>query len=89
MSSRFDEIYARSLNDPHGFWAEAAEDVHWYKRWDTVLDDSKPPFYRWYVGGETNTCYNAVDRHVEAGRGAQNAFIYDSPVTGGVQRKIT
>lgn len=89
MSSRFDEIYARSLNDPHGFWADAAEDVHWYKRWDTVLDDSKPPFYRWYVGGETNTCYNAVDRHVEAGRGAQNAFIYDSPVTGGVQRKIT
>jgi propionyl-CoA synthetase len=89
MSSRFDEIYARSIADPQGFWAEAAEDIHWYKRWDKVLDDSKPPFYRWFVGAETNTCYNAVDRHVADGRGDQYAFIYDSPVTGGVQRKIT
>ncbi len=89
MAGKFDEIYARSINDPEGFWAEAAEDVHWYKRWDKVLDDSNPPFYRWFPGAETNTCYNAVDRHVEAGRGAQNAIIYDSPITGGVQRKIT
>jgi propionyl-CoA synthetase len=89
MAGKFDEIYARSINDPEGFWAEAAEDVHWYKRWDKVLDDSNPPFYRWFSGAETNTCYNAVDRHVEAGRGAQNAIIYDSPITGGVQRKIT
>jgi len=89
MSSRFDEIYARSIKDPEGFWAEAAEDIHWYKRWDTVLDSSNPPFYRWFVGAETNTCYNAVDRHVEAGRGDQYAFIYDSPITGGTQRKIT
>jgi propionyl-CoA synthetase len=89
MSSRFDEIYARSIADPQGFWAEAAEDIHWYKRWDKVLDDSKPPFYRWFVGAETNTCYNAVDRHVADGRGEQYAFIYDSPVTGGAQRTIT
>lgn len=89
MAGKFDEIYARSINDPEGFWAEAAEDVHWYKRWDKVLDDSNPPFYRWFPGAETNTCYNAVDRHVEAGRGDQNAIIYDSPITGGVQRKIT
>jgi propionyl-CoA synthetase len=89
MSSRFDKIYARSIEDPEGFWADVAEDIHWYKRWDKVLDDSNPPFYRWFVGGETNTCYNAVDRHVEAGRGDQHALIYDSPITGGTQRKIT
>jgi propionyl-CoA synthetase len=89
MSSRFDKIYARSIADPQGFWAEAAEDIHWYKRWDKVLDDSKPPFYRWFVGAETNTCYNAVDRHVADGRGEQYALIYDSPITGGTQRKIT
>jgi len=88
MASRFDEVYARSLKDPQGFWAEAAEDIHWYRKWDTVLDDSKPPFYRWFVGGETNTCYNAVDRHVEAGRGDQLALIYDSPITG-KQRRFT
>jgi len=89
MSSRFDEVFDRSMKDPEGFWAEAAEDVHWYKRWDKVLDDSRPPFYRWFVGAETNTCYNAVDRHVEEGRGDQLALIYDSPITGGTQRKIT
>jgi propionyl-CoA synthetase len=82
MAGEFEEVYRRSLNDPEGFWAEAAEEIHWTKRWDKVLDDSNPPFYRWYAGAETNTCYNAVDRHVEAGRGAQAAFIYDSTMTG-------
>ena len=81
MSSRYDEVYARSIADPEGFWAEAAEDIHWYRRWDTVLDQSNPPFYHWFAGGETNTCYNAVDRHVEQGRADQAAIIYDSPVT--------
>jgi propionyl-CoA synthetase len=75
------EVYERSLRDPEGFWGEAAEDVHWFRRWDRVLDDSRAPFYRWFSGGETNTCYNAVDRHVENGRGGQVALIYDSPVT--------
>jgi propionyl-CoA synthetase len=89
MTSKFDAVYDRSLSDPEGFWAEAAEDVHWYKKWDRVLDDDKPPFYRWFVGAETNTCYNAVDRHVEAGHGDRVAFIHDSPITGGGQRKIT
>jgi propionyl-CoA synthetase len=82
MSGRFDEVYARSLKDPEGFWSEAAEALHWDRRWDRVLDDSRPPFYRWFAGGRLNTCYNAVDRHVEAGRGDQAAVIYDSPVTG-------
>jgi propionyl-CoA synthetase len=81
MAGRYQAEYARSLRDPEGFWAEAAERVHWYKRWEKVLDDSKKPFYRWFVGGEVNTCYNALDRHVENGRAEQMALIYDSPVT--------
>jgi propionyl-CoA synthetase len=78
---KFDELYQRSIRDPEGFWGEAAEALHWERRWDRVLDDSRPPFYRWFAGGELNTCYNAIDRHVEAGRGAQPAVIHDSPVT--------
>ncbi|HYG90548.1 MAG TPA: AMP-binding protein, partial [Azospirillum sp.] len=84
-AAAFDAMHARSLSDPEGFWAEAAEDISWFKRWDKVLDDSKPPFYRWFKGGVLNTCYNAVDRHVEQGRGDQAAIIYDSPVTSTVQ----
>ena len=82
MSGRFAEVHARSLSDPESFWAEAAEAIHWTKRWDRVLDDSNPPSYRWFTGGELNTCYNALDLHVEGGRGDQAALIYDSPVTG-------
>ena len=88
MAGQFEEIYQRSLADPQGFWAETAAGVDWSKPWDTVLDDSDAPFNRWFFGAECNTCYNAVDRHVEAGRGDQNAIIYDSPITG-KQRKIT
>ncbi len=88
MTSRYQETYDHSLRDPEGFWAEAARDLHWYKTWDKVLDRSNPPFYRWFAGAETNTCYNMLDRHVEAGRGAQTAVIYDSPVTNTV-RAIT
>ena len=82
MSGRFAEVHARSLSDPESFWAEAAEAIHWTKRWERVLDDSNPPSYRWFTGGELNTCYNALDLHVETGRGDQPALIYDSPVTG-------
>ncbi|MBT5108691.1 MAG: propionyl-CoA synthetase [Rhodospirillaceae bacterium] len=88
MTGRFDEVYQRSLRDPDGFWAEAAEDIVWYKKWDKVLDDSNPPFYKWFPGAECNTCFNAVDRHVDDGRGDQAAIIYDSPITGS-QRTIT
>ncbi len=83
---KYDEVYRRSIEDPEGFWGEAAEAISWYKKWDKVLDDSNPPFYRWFVGGELNTCYNAIDRHVEAGRGDQVAVIYDSPVTDTIQK---
>lgn len=80
--SNYAEAYRRSIEDPDGFWGDAAEAIHWDRKWDRVLDDSNKPFYRWFAGGMMNTCYNAVDRHVEAGRGDQAALIYDSPVTG-------
>ncbi len=85
MKNSFDTIYQQSVDDPEGFWAQAAEAVHWYKKWDVVLDDSDAPFYRWFTGGETNVCYNAVDLHVAQGRGAQAAIIHDSPVTDSQQ----
>ena len=85
MTSVYDETYARSIDDPEGFWGEAAEAVHWYKRWDRVLDDSNPPFYRWFTGATTNACYNALDRHVDGGRADQAALIHDSPVTDSVK----
>jgi propionyl-CoA synthetase len=84
----YQAIYDRSMADPEGFWAEAAADIHWDKPWERVLDRSGAPFYRWFAGGELNTCYNAVDRHVKMGRGGQAAIIYDSPVTG-VKERIT
>jgi propionyl-CoA synthetase len=82
MPTRYDEAYARSMQDPEGFWAEAAQEIRWTRPWSRVLDDSRAPFYRWFAGAETNTCYNALDRHVEEGRGAQPALIYDSPLAG-------
>ncbi|MFP4285210.1 MAG: propionyl-CoA synthetase [Desulfovermiculus sp.] len=81
MSNAYDQAFQRSIQDPEGFWGELAEDCHWYKRWDKVLDDSNKPFYRWFVGGELNTCYNGLDLHVDNGRGDQPALIHDSPVT--------
>jgi propionyl-CoA synthetase len=85
MTGRYEELHTRSLSDPEGFWGDAASEIDWIKPWDTVLDSSNPPFYRWFKGGVLNTAYNAVDRHVEAGRGDQAAIIYDSPVTKTVQ----
>ncbi len=81
MASSYDEVYGRWRADPEGFWAEAAEAVDWYRRWDKVLDSSAAPIHRWFVGAEVNTCYNVLDRHVEQGRAEQPALIYDSPVT--------
>jgi len=78
---QFDEIYRRSLEQPEQFWAEAAAAIDWDETWETVLDDSRAPFYRWYAGGRMNSCHNALDRHVERGRADQPALIYDSPVT--------
>ena len=88
MSERYNEIYRRSLDDPEGFWAEAAEAIDWDRRWDRVLDDGAQPAARWFAGGMLNTCHNALDRHVAAGIGDRTALIYDSPVTG-AQRSFT
>jgi propionyl-CoA synthetase len=82
----YKDAYRRALENPEGFWAERAAALSWERRWDRVLDDSRAPFYRWFAGGRINTCYNAIDRHVEGGRGDQPALIYDSPVTGTVSR---
>lgn len=84
----YSDTYLRSLEDPNGFWAEAAESIDWVKKPRQVLDDSNPPFYHWFSDGELNTCHNALDRHVADGRGSQVALIYDSPVTETVE-KIT
>jgi propionyl-CoA synthetase len=78
---RFDEVYRRSLDRPEDFWAEAAAAIDWVEPWSLVLDDSQGLFYRWFTGGRLNTCHNALDRHVDGGRGEQPALVYDSPVT--------
>ncbi len=82
------EQFRRSLDDPEGFWGEAAKAVEWTRPPSKVLDEANAPFVRWFPDGELNTCHNALDRHVEAGRGEQTALIYDSPVTG-AQGKYT
>jgi propionyl-CoA synthetase len=86
MATGYADSYRRSLEDPEYFWAEAAAEIDWDRSWDRVLDDSNVPFYRWFSGGLLNTCYNALDRHVDGGRGAQPALIYDSAMTGTVER---
>jgi propionyl-CoA synthetase len=78
----YQALYRESIENPDGFWAGAASELEWAKRWDVVLDSSDAPFYEWFRGGEINTCFNALDRHCENGRGEQAALIYDSPVTG-------
>ncbi len=80
------EIYQRSIEQPESFWAEAADGLHWEQRWEQVLDRAAQPVPRWFAGGRLNTCYNALDRHVDAGQGERLALIYDSPVTDQVQR---
>lgn len=76
------QIYRDATMDKAGFWLDAATAIDWVKAPRTGLDDRNPPFYRWFPDGEMNSCFNAVDRHVLAGRGKQNAIIYDSPITG-------
>jgi propionyl-CoA synthetase len=85
MRSVYEEVYQRSLRDPEGFWGQAAEELYWDKRWERVFDDSRRPFYRWFVGGMLNTCYNCLDFHVDRGRGKQRALVWDSPVTNTVR----
>jgi propionyl-CoA synthetase len=87
-ASSYHQVYARWKADPEGFWAEAAQDVDWITPPDRIFDPSSGVYGRWFAGASCNTCHNAVDRHVAAGRGEQAAIIYDSPVTN-TQRRIT
>ncbi|MDT7589429.1 MAG: propionyl-CoA synthetase [Pseudonocardiales bacterium] len=80
--SGYRDTFRTSIDDPERFWAEQATAIDWYRPPTQVLDSSNPPFYRWFPDGELNTCHNALDRHVDDGRGEQTALIYDSPVTG-------
>ncbi|MDA0707929.1 MAG: propionyl-CoA synthetase [Proteobacteria bacterium] len=82
----YDQVYADWQNDPEQFWEDAAEELIWDKKWDKVLDDRNTPLYRWYQGAKTNTCYNALDRHIDAGHGDRTALIYDSAMTKCVQK---
>jgi len=85
MTGEYDRMYRRSIECAEDFWDEAANSVQWYRKYSKVLDDSNPPFYRWFPDGELNTCYNALDFHVENGRANQPALIYDSPVTNTIR----
>ena len=76
------DSWRRSISEPDRFWGEAADAIDWHTKPSVVLDASSAPFYRWFPDGELNTCFNAVDRHIDHGRGNQTALIYDSPVTG-------
>jgi propionyl-CoA synthetase len=79
--SKYENLYKSSIENPEKFWGEAAKDVKWFKPYKKVLDDSSPPFYRWFPEGKINACYNAIDRHVHEGNGSRLAIIYDSPIT--------
>ncbi|XP_029018727.1 acyl-CoA synthetase short-chain family member 3, mitochondrial isoform X2 [Betta splendens] len=80
--------FAAARDEPERFWAEAGRDVHWFEPWRKTLHVDDPVFPNWFVGGKLNMCYNAVDRHVDGGRGEQAAILYDSPVTG-TKRTVT
>jgi propionyl-CoA synthetase len=81
----YEKVFRNSVEDPETFWLEAAAAIDWQVKPTTALDSSRPPFYRWFPDGELNVSYNALDRHVDSGRGDQAALIYDSPVTGTIK----
>ncbi len=88
MASKYHEIYEGWKSNPEGFWVKAAEEIDWYSKWDKVFDPDQGPYGSWFSGASCNTCYNALDRHVERGRKGQAALVYDSPVTDS-KRTIT
>ena len=88
MTQKYKEIYNLSINDKENFWKKVSDDIFWYKKPSKILNSDNPPFYKWFEDGITNTCYNALDYHIDKGRGEKIALIYDSPITG-VQKKIT
>lgn len=85
-AAAYADLVRSSVSDPQTFWGQAAGDIDWIHRPQTVLEDAEAPFYRWFPDGTLNVCYNALDRHVVQGRADQTALIYDSPVTGTSRR---
>ena len=83
----FEAAQARAERDPLGYWEEAADELDWFKKWDTVLDDSNPPFYKWFVGAKCNIVYNALDRHIETANKNKLALIWEGEP--GDTRKFT
>ena len=88
MKSEFDKIYEESIKNPEKFWHEVSNDIFWFKKPTKILNKSNPPFYKWFEDGTTNTCYNALDLHIDKGKGDKTALIYDSPITGN-KKKFT
>ena len=82
MSKKLNKIYQESILNPEKFWQNASNDIFWFKKPTKILNKSNPPFYKWFEDGVTNTCYNAIDLHVDQGKGKKTALIYDSPITG-------
>ncbi len=81
MKDSFNKIYQESIQNPEKFWQNVSEDIFWFKKPTKILNKSKPPFYKWFEDGVTNTCYNAIDTHIDQGKGDKTALIYDSPIT--------
>ena len=82
MKTSFNEIYQNSIQKPEKFWENISNDIFCFKKPSKILNKSNPPFYKWFEDGITNSCYNAVDLHIDQGRGEKIALIYDSPITG-------
>ena len=86
MNNKYNKIYKESIRNPHDFWKKVADDIFWFKKPTKILNESNPPFYKWFEDGITNTCYNALDIHIDQGRGDKTALIYDSPITKNKKR---
>ena len=88
MNQKYKDIYQKSIDNREEFWKEVSEDIFWYRKPTKILNSDNPPFYKWFEDGVTNTCYNALDLHIDEGRGDKLAIIYDSPITG-AKKNIT
>ena len=81
LNQKYKDIYQKSIQNREEFWKDISENIFWYKKPTKILNSDKPPFYKWFEDGVTNTCYNALDLHIDEGRGDKLAIIYDSPIT--------
>ena len=79
LNQKYKDIYQKSIQNREEFWKNISENIFWYKKPTKILNSDNPPFYKWFEDGVTNTCYNALDLHIDEGRGDKLAIIYDSP----------